>query len=132
MTIDDIAYWGAFVIPLVLLGMTGVIRKLVDSQSFKREHWYLGLDLTIYFLSATIVNFLDIAKSETNRNGIVWTVILLLSAIVMLLIQLGIHQQWTPVERRSKMQKFMLCYFANGLGILMLYGFVKLKTRGLI
>ncbi|HZY62631.1 MAG TPA: hypothetical protein VFE38_08900 [Edaphobacter sp.] len=120
-------------IPLVLLLVTAIIRKVVEGKPFKREHWYLGIDLTIYFLASTMVNFLDIAKANpVNSMSIIWTVVLLLGAVVMLFIQIGLHQWGTSLEGRSKLQKLMLCYFANALGILMLYGFVKLKTQGLI
>jgi hypothetical protein len=121
------------VIPVVLLGVGAWIQKLVDGKPFQREHFFMGLDLTVYFLAATMVNFLDIAKKQPLEGmSIVWTVILLLAAIVMLLIQMGMHQTWVPEEKRSRMQIFMLCYFSNGIGILLLYGFVKLKAGGLI
>ncbi len=133
MTIEKIAYWGSFVIPLVLLGVGALIQKLVDGKPFKREHFYLGIDLTLYFLAVTLVNFLDVAKSvPVVVTSIVWTVILLLGAIVMLFIQMGIHQAWLGDEKRGRMQLFMLCIFSNALGILLLYGFVKLKTKGLL
>ena len=131
--VEGIAYWGSFVIPLVLLAVGAWIQKLVDGKPFKREHFYLGLDLTVYFLASAMVNFLDIARKQPmNSMSIVWTVILLLAAIVMLLIQMGLHQSWTVAGKTGRMQVFMLCYFSNGLGLLLLYGFVKLKTRGLI
>ncbi|WP_419805131.1 hypothetical protein [Terriglobus sp.] len=133
MNIEGLAYWAAFFIPLILLVMTGFIRKLVDGKDFRREHWYLGIDLTVYFLASTLVNFLDIAKaSHPNEQSMVWTAVLVAGAVVMLFFQAGIHQTWQPREQKSKMQLFMLCFFANSLGIFMLYGFVKLKTRGLI
>jgi hypothetical protein len=116
-----------------LLGVGAWIQKLVDAEPFKREHFFMGLDLTVYFLAATMVNFLDIAKRQPlNGMSIVWTVVLLLAAIVMLLIQMGMHQTWSSQAKSGRMQIFMLCFFSNGLGILLLYGFVKLKTRGLI
>ncbi len=113
--------------------MTGFIRKLVDGADFKREHWYLGIDLTVYFLASTLVNFVDIAKAaRPNEQAMVWTAVLVAGAVVMLFVQAGLHQTWQSRAQRGRMQLFMLCYFANSLGILMLYGFVKLKTRGLI
>jgi hypothetical protein len=50
----------------------------------------------------------------------------------MLIIQMGIHQVWIPPEKGGRMQLFMLCYFSNGIGILLLYGFVKMKVGRLI
>lgn len=133
MTTEGLVYWAAFFIPLILLVMTGFIRKLVDGTDFKREHWYLGIDLTVYFLASTLINFLDIAKvRQPDERSIAWTAVLVAGAVVMLIVQAGIHQSWVPKIQRSKMQFFMLCIFGNGLGILLLYAFVRLKTRGLL
>jgi hypothetical protein len=133
MKIEDVAYWGSFVIPLVLLAVGAWIQKLVDGKPFRREHFFLGLDLTVYFLAATMINFLDIAKRPPpDGMSIVWTVVLLLTAIVMLLMQMGMHQTWASETKHGGMQIFMLCYFSNFLGIILLYGFVRLKTGGII
>jgi hypothetical protein len=132
MKLESIAYWGAFLIPLVLLGLSVVIQKIVDGgPEFKREHWYIGIDLTVYFMASIMVNFLDIAKTvPVNAMAIVWTVIFLIAGLVMLMIQIGLHQAWRP--RDGKTQFVMLGLFSNLLGILLLYGFVQLKARGLL
>lgn len=133
MNINTVAYWGAFLIPLVLLGVGVLIDRIVDAKPFKRDHFYMGLDLTVYFLAATLVNFLDIAKEDHGRSGpILWTLAMVLGALVMLLIQMGMHQAWKGEDHHCRMQMFMLCGVANVLGILLLYGFVRLKTRGLL
>ena len=133
MAISEIAYWGTFLIPLVLLAVGVSIQKLVDGKPFRRDHFYLGLDLTVYFLASTMINFLDIAKAEpVVVIKIAWTVVLLLVAIVLLMIQMSMHQRWMGTENNTRMQVFMLCYLANILALAALYGFVKLKTGGLI
>ena len=133
MNVEGLAYWAAFSIPLILLLMTGFIRKLVDGVEFKREHWYLGIDLTVYFLASVLVNFLDIAKSNhPNGSATVWTSVLVAAAVVMLFVQAGLHQSWVARSQSSLMQLVILCGFCNLLGILMLYAFVKLKVKGLI
>ena len=133
MTFEELAYWAAFFIPVILLVMTGFIRKLIDGTGFKRDHWYLGIDLTVYFLASTLVNFLDIAKGHPpNERSMVWTAVLVAAAVVMLFVQAGLHQSWVPKAQKSVLQMVILCGFANFLGILLLYAFVQLKTKGLI
>ncbi|MGI4979562.1 MAG: hypothetical protein ACRYHB_04080 [Janthinobacterium lividum] len=133
MTFEQLVYWAAFFIPVILLVMTGVIRKLVEGVDFKRDHWYLGIDLTVYFLASTLVNFLDVAKTHRSDDPrVAWTAVLVAAAVVMLFIQASIHQSWIPKHQRSLLQKLILCGFANLLGILLLYTFVNLKAKGLI
>lgn len=132
-TMEQFATWGPFAIPLILLGISVLIQKVVDSKPFSREHFYLGIDLTVYFLASTLINFLDIAHSQPqNGISIDWNVILLLAAIVVLFIQIGVHQSWADKSKECKTQIVMMCIWSNFLGILLLYGFVKLKVRGLI
>lgn len=133
MTIEGLAYWAAFFIPIVLLATTGFIRKLVDGTDFRRDHWYLGLDLTVYFLASTLVNILDIAKApHPNERAMVWTAVLIAAAVVVLFLQAGLHQTWVPRKHRPVGQIVVLRGICNGFGILTLYAFVILKTRGLI
>jgi dienelactone hydrolase len=58
--------------------------------------------------------------------------VLVAAAVVMLFVQAGLHQSWSARSQNGLVQLLMLCGFCNGLGILMLYAFVKLKVRGLI
>jgi hypothetical protein len=133
MKIETLAYWATFFIPVILLLTTGFIRKLVDGCDFKRDHWYLGIDLTVYFMASTLVNFLDLAKdSHHDEHGLIWTAVMVAGAVVMLLVQIGIHQTWVPKVQRSVMQMIVLCGFSNFLGILLLYMFVKLKAKAII
>lgn len=133
MSVETIAYWSSFVIPVVLLGLGAWIDKIVEGAPFNRKHFFMGLDLTVYFLAASMVNFLDLARKQPlDALSIINNVLLLLAAIVMLIVQIGIHQTWIGPEKNGRMQIFMLCWFANFLGILLLYGFVKMKVGGLI
>lgn len=132
-SLQSLAYWSAFAIPLILLLMSAFIRKLIEGVDFKRDHWYLGVDLTVYFLASTLINFLDIAKaSPINVARIVWTAVLVAGGVVMLFVQAGFHQTWVPKNQKGLLQKCILCGFCNILGILLLYGFVQLKTKGII
>jgi hypothetical protein len=133
MTKETIATLCSLSIPLVLLGLGALIQKIVEGQPFRRRHFFLGLDLSIYFLTACMVNFLDLARKQPpDAMSIIRNVLLLLAGIVMLIIQIAIHQTWMRDTTNGKMQVFMLCYFANGIVLLLLYGFVILKAGGLI
>lgn len=52
--------------------------------------------------------------------------------LMVLFIQIGLHQKWVGEDKICRMQMFMLCYLSNGLGLIILYGFVRMKTKGLI
>ncbi len=133
MTFEGLSYWAAFLIPLLLLGMTGFLRKLVEGVPFKREHWYLRIDLTVYLLGSGLINLIDLAKvNQVNQRTFASTALLVASSVVLLIVQAGIHQTFMPKAQRSRMQLFMLCGFCNVVGILSLAAFVQLKLRGIV
>jgi non-ribosomal peptide synthetase component F len=41
-------------------------RKLIEGTPWSRRHFYLGLDLTIYFLATCMTNLCDLAKDHTR------------------------------------------------------------------
>ncbi|MGB6130215.1 MAG: hypothetical protein WCC14_20775 [Acidobacteriaceae bacterium] len=133
MDIQRVAYWGAFAIPLALIGLGIFIRSVVDGGKFKREHFYIGLDLTVYFMAAVMTNFLDIAKADpVVPSEIIYSVLLLLGGLFILFAQVRLHQIWHPSVRQGKMQLAALGFFSNILGVILLYTFVRLKARGLV
>jgi hypothetical protein len=89
-----------YAIPAVLLSLGGMTRKIIDGGPWRTKHFFLGLDLTIYFLATFLVNILDLTKNEHRpANGYVWTVNLVTVAIIFLLYQTAMHQDW---EREDK------------------------------
>ena len=131
MNIQEAAYWGSFAIPLVLLGLGVLVRSIVEQGKFQRNHFYVGLDLTIYFMAVVMIEFLTIADARiVSRSEIILGTFLLLAGIMMLVVQIEMHVFWRP--RDGKMQLAFLGIFSNILGILLLYGFVQLKARGLV
>ena len=133
MDLQPVAYWGAFAIPLVLLGFGILIRVTVAQGKLKPEHFYIGLDLTVYFLAVVMTNFLDIAKDDpVPKLAIIYSLVLFVPAIFFLLTQIWMHQVWLPPHKAGRTQFVILAGFSNLLGILLLYGFVQFKARGLV
>jgi hypothetical protein len=121
----------AYLIPAALLLLGSFTGKLIEGSPWRAKHFFVGLDLTIYFLATCLVNILDIAKSAvTPRNGYLWTVCLITIALLCLFYQTTVHQDWEDDKKRGKMQTFMLCGVSNLIGLVMLYGFMRLKLEG--
>jgi hypothetical protein len=121
-----------YLIPAVLLLLGCITEKLIEGKpGWRPKHFFVGLDLTIYLLATCLVNILDIARSKTPPpNGYLWTVCLIAMAILFLFYQTTVHQDWEDENRRGKMRTFMLCGVSNGIGFVLLCGFMKLKVIG--
>jgi len=123
----------AFLIPIALLFVGSCADKLIEGAGWRAKHFFVGLDLTIYFLAACLVNILDIANSkEPPANGYVWTVSLIAVAVLSLFYQTTVHQDWESEHKRGIKQTLMLCGVSNLIGLGLLYGFMNLKYVGAI
>jgi len=123
-----------YLIPAALLLLGCTTEKLIEGKpGWRAKHFFVGLDLTIYLLATCLVNILDIAHSKTPpQNGYLWTVILVVIAVLCLFYQTTVHQDWEDENKRGKMRTFMLCGVSNAIGLGLLYGFMKLKVNGAI
>jgi hypothetical protein len=111
MDIEKLAYWMSFSVPILLMAVSCTTRKVIESVPFSRKHFYLGLDLTTYFLAACLINVADLAKSQTmEAKSYIWTMFLIILAIVILWVQVAFHQEWEKTLRvlRGKSLSFAL------------------------
>ena len=124
----------AVLIPALLLFLGCFTEKLIDGPGgWRINHFFVGLDLTIYFLATCLVNVLDIAQSKSPPpNGYLWTVCLITAALFCLFYQTTVHQDWEDEKKKSGRRTFMLCGVSNVLGLVLLYGFMRLKLDGAI
>jgi hypothetical protein len=130
-TIEESA---VYLIPAVLLLLGCTTEKLIDKKpGWRANHFFVGLDLTIYLLATCLVNILDIAHSkEPPPNGYLWTVVLITVAVLCLFYQTTVHQDWEDESLKGRKRTFMLCGVSNAIGLGLLYSFMKLKTSGAI
>lgn len=130
VTLQEIA---VYLIPAALLLLGCTTEKLIDGKPWQTKHFFVGLDLTIYFLATCLVNILDLTRAkELPKNGYLWTVCLISIAILCLFYQTTVHQDWEDENRRGRMRTFMLCGVSNIIGLGLLYGFMRLKLSGAI
>jgi hypothetical protein len=129
----DVQNAAVYLIPAFLLLLGCTTEKLIDGKGWKIRHFFVGLDLTIYFLATCLVNILDITKDkDAPKNGYLWTVCLIVIAILCLFYQTTVHQDWEDENKGGRMQIFMLCGVSNFIGLSLLYGFMRLKLNGAI
>jgi small-conductance mechanosensitive channel len=133
MDIDKLAYLVSFSVPVWLMVVSCTTRKVIEGVPFNRKHFYLGLDLTIYFLTACLINVADLARSHTLiATSYIWTLCLTILAVVILWVQVAFHQEWEKDAKSPTGQIIVLCVASNGVGLTLLFGFVRMKLSGLL
>ena len=122
-----------YLIPAALLLLGCTTQKLIDGGEWRAKHFFVGIDLTIYFLASCLVNILDLTRAkEPPPNGVLWTVCLVSVAILCLFYQTTVHQDWEDPNKTGWKQTVMLCFLSNAIGIVLLYGFMRMKLEGAI
>jgi hypothetical protein len=96
-------------------------KKLAGRDAWKRDHFYLGSELTLASLATGLLNFYDLCKPGKVQDGIQRLVGLNASAIIMcfilLMFVLSLHQDWEPrVKERPKLSFFWLVGVSNIIG----------------
>jgi len=136
MESDKIAYWMAIGIPAVLLLLGSFTQKLIEGKPFSRKHFYVGLDLTIYYLATCFVNVADLVRDHQKHRGddaYLYTAALLVVGMLLLFFQTTLHQEWEKEENNGRRSQFAwLCIASNGIGLSLLFGFVLAKWKGFI
>jgi len=133
----DLFFWGIVVaIPLVFIGLTGIIR-CITANDREWEHFYLGVDVTFAAVTAAILNSFEAARhlhetaqaaespfvefGRTTGNGIAVFVPFTFLFINMLLGQDFLNQKNPDVSmtrgEQVKMHRIQM-FGSNGLGIL--------------
>ena len=160
--LDKLEEWAIFLLPVVVIFASAFVRRRVEGgETYKRHHFYLGLDLTFYCLACLTANFIEIAQAHDNWvlmtkvvaelkdcgaqliptiNSFnlsqlqVANVILFVVALVAVSIQLSLHNEFTKEKyaNRKWVQGVVLLGVANVLGSMSLYWFTIYKFQGRI
>ena len=133
MELHEFAEVVAFAMPVALLGVGAAAEKLIEGKPWAPRHFFVGLDLTIYFLTACLANIVDLTRDRgSDPKAYLWTVVLITFAIVMLFLQTAVHQEWEDESKSIKGQIVWLCGASNAVGLILLYAFVRMKLDGLL
>ncbi len=128
-----LADWLEFGIPFLSIFLSGSARQIIERKRLLRR-FFLGLDLTLFFLNACLLNVVALTKGPgvINTDGLLRSAGLVAVAMTTFVFQIVLHQGWEAEGRSTVKQVVVLCFCSNGIGLLLIYGFVRFKLRGYI
>jgi len=77
----------------VLIGVSGITKKITRGSEFRWEDFYLGMDLTLAALSVAAVNILELPPLGGTYTA--WFVVI---TVILLFLQVAFHQDWGRPE----------------------------------
>jgi len=134
---DAYRYFTAFSIPIVLILVSALTRKIVRKTGFTWEYFYLGVDLTLAAFAAAAINVADLLEVERhagdppfNDIGVTAT-IYIIACFLLFVFQIAFHQDWSDRPGSAKWKQILVLGIAsNAVGAALLGFFVLLKLRG--
>lgn len=129
---DIYNYCTVFLIPIALILVSAVTKKIVRGSGWRWEDFYLGMDLTLAAFSAAAVNVLDFqgrANPPVGTNigaNAAWYIAV---CFFLYIVQTAFHQDWQRPEKIGKKQILMLGLASNIIGIGLLGFFIILKIK---
>ncbi|MBZ5645061.1 MAG: hypothetical protein LAO19_20055 [Acidobacteriia bacterium] len=134
---DAYRYFTAFSIPVVLILISALTKKIVRKTGFEWEHFFLGVDLTLAAFAAAAVNVADLLeidpKSIPQPNIGVTATIYIISCFLLFVLQVAFHQDWSDRPGSTQWKQILVLGIAsNAVGAALLGFFVLLKMKGKI
>jgi hypothetical protein len=132
----------ALIIPVVFLGIAGVVKSLIKSQ-FTWGNFYLGVDLSLAALANGLINIINtlheyenISLGHDGQDRILYALCCIFFSIVALFSTMLIHQNfenlvWEP-ERHKLRRGLLMGVLCNLLGGTALIALIWLKIWRLV
>ena len=135
---DAYRYLTAFAIPLILILVSAVTRKIVRKTGFLWGDFYLGVDLSLAAFSAAAVNVIDLMESDSNVSASLphthvgeTATLYIIACFVLFVLQVAFSQDWGNRPEIDKGKQILILGIAsNAVGAALLGFFVALKMKG--
>jgi len=131
MHTEALAYWTTFSIPGVFILLRIIVQRLIDGPPWKIRYLYVGVDLSIFSLAASIVNVVVLLQTQNAgfADRAIRSVIATVVVVLVMVYQITVHQEWEKDEKHNTGKTWMLCVLSNLIGLTLIGTFVFLKVR---
>jgi hypothetical protein len=120
----------ALVVPVVLILSGAFAKKLVRGTTWRRSDFFLGVELSLSSIAATLTNFLDLSNAASHSGAQIQPLefaksgAFLAICFFLLLVVLATHQEWEAKTNSQTGQFWWLGVFANLIGGALLVTFL--------
>jgi hypothetical protein len=117
----------AVVIPLILVAVGAVVRKLSEGNPWKLDYFYLGPELTLSSLGTSMLSLYDLVKDESievDQGKINTNISFMVIGLLLLLVVTSIHQDYEGQTQNRHGQRVWLGGVSNAIGFLFFVAFI--------
>jgi hypothetical protein len=106
----------------VLILSSAVAKKLVRGSRWRRNDFFLGVELSLAAMAAGLTNFLELSKAARASGGVLSpektasTAVFIVLCFLMLLVVLSAHQDWERRPQSPVQQLIWLGVVCNLIG----------------
>lgn len=123
-------YFTALGVPFIFISFQALCKRLIDGTSFKRDHFYFGVELHLSTLTSSLIFASDIMRrieylppheqSHQGIKSIMWTIITLFFFLFVLIL----HQRWEKEKNHTHIAFVLLVVLCNLIGIAVMSSFI--------
>jgi hypothetical protein len=124
MAILSNRYVAAFCVPLGVLVIGVLSKKIMRGRGWQRDDFYLGVELALAALAGDLTYLIDVWSGQQSSHTIAPPIYLVV-ILVFLFVLIAQHQDWAK-QSKSWQQIVYLCFVSNVVGGALLVGFIAL------
>lgn len=118
-------YTIALGIPLVLILLGAMVKKLVRGTTWQPSDFFLGVELSLSALTSSLIFIFEISASvSANQSKVAPLGIFTATCLFLFFVVMAFHQDWEKKPQNPKAQIIWLGGFCNLIGIGLLSSFV--------
>ncbi|WP_137111514.1 hypothetical protein [Rhodobacter sp. SY28-1] len=111
-------------IPLVLILLGALAKKLVRGTTWEARDFFLGVELSISAVSSALIYIFELSKSVTGQEKSISLGIFTATSLLLFFAVMAFHQDWEKKPQDIKGQRIWLGGVCNLIGVVLLSGFV--------
>ena len=122
-------FFTALVIPIALIFLGAVAKKLVRAKPWARRDFYFGVELSIAALSSGLIRIFELAQNLTSNSQVplISTTLFILATLFLFFVVLVLHQMLKSRRNKRRAQIIWLCIISNLIGGGLIATFVILR-----
>ncbi|MEP3776858.1 MAG: hypothetical protein ABJM82_07505 [Shimia thalassica] len=111
-------------IPVALIVIGGLVKKIVRGSTWQAADFFLGVELALSAVTSSLIYVFELSKSTDPSQKAAALGVYSVTSLFLFLIIVGFHQEWEKKPQDLRGQKIWLGGFCNLIGIGLISGFV--------
>lgn len=117
-------YFIALGIPLILILLGAIAKKIVRGSQWIKSDFFLGVELSLSAVASSLIYIFEISNSRGGDDKAIALGVFSVTCLLLFFVVMAVHQDWERETQNCRGQLIWLGGFGNLIGIGLLFSFV--------